>query len=188
MQILEQIDTSLFYLINVKLATVFLDHLMVWITTKQNWYLPGGVFWLWLMAKGGRNGRVLGVLVILAILFADQISSGVLKPLTERLRPCKSLENFRLLVHCGSKYGFPSSHASNAAAVGTLFILQFRRWTPVWLLLIGLIGISRVYVGVHYPFDVVCGWALGALVGWGLIRLYQISASRWTKLPPLEQG
>ncbi len=188
MQFFEQIDTYLFYLINVKLATDFLDHFMVWITTRQNWYLPGGVFWVLLMVKGGRTGRVLGVLVIFAILFADQISSGVLKPLTERLRPCKSLENFRLLVHCGSKYGFPSSHASNAAAVGTLFIIQFRRWTVLWLLLIALIGISRIYVGVHYPFDVVCGWALGAFVGWGLIRLYRISATRWMRLPHLEGG
>lgn len=188
MHFLEQIDTTLFYLLNVKVAAPLLDHAMVWITTKQNWYVPGGLFWLFLMIKGGDKGRVLGVLVILAIVMADQISSGLLKPLTERLRPCKSLENFRLLVHCGSKYGFPSSHASNAAAVATLFILQYRRWWWVWVLLAGAIGVSRVYVGVHYPFDVICGWILGAAIAWGLLRAYAIAAKKWGHLPRIERG
>ena len=169
LQIFQDIDVYLFFLINVKLANAFLDKLMVAVTLKENMYLPGGLLWLWLMIGCGKKGRVLGVLIIFAILLSDQISSSVLKPLTGRLRPCKFLEGFRLLVHCGSKYGFPSSHATNVAAIGTVFIGFYKKWAPFWIVLIFLVGISRVVVGVHFPFDVLAGWLLG--IGIGILLL-----------------
>ena len=169
-QLLGEVDQRIFYWINVSLAHPYLDVLFTWITNKKNWYVPGALLWIWLIWKGGRNGRILALLVILALVLADQISSSILKPGIGRLRPCKTLEGFRLLVHCGSRYGFPSSHASNIAAIAGLFSLTYRRGRWFWLVLAVLIGLSRVYVGVHYPFDVLCGWLLGGLIALGLVK------------------
>lgn len=181
LQFLQNIDITLFFTLNVILANSFMDTVMVWITDKHNWYLPGGILWLYIMLKGGREGRALGIMVILGIVLSDQISSSILKPLTERPRPCKVLEGFRLLVHCGSLYGFPSSHASNIAVIGTLFIRFYPRWVSFWIFLILLIGLSRVFVGVHYPFDVFAGWLLGILIAVLLIYLYNkfIKPAKW---------
>lgn len=165
------LDEKLFHFFNVATANALFDIVMPWITNKKNWYLPGGALWILLMWKGGTKGRTVGILVVLGIILADQISSSVLKPLTARLRPCKTLEGFRLLVHCGSKYGFPSSHASNIAAIGTIFIFYYRKWAAFWIVMIVLIGWSRVYVGVHFPLDVLAGWILGGLISIGLIRI-----------------
>ncbi len=161
---LQWIDEKIFFFINLTLANHFFDLVMTALTKKENWYLPGAIIWLFLIIKGGSRGRIFAGLIILAIVFSDQISSSLLKPLIARFRPCKTLEGFRLLVHCGSKYGFPSSHATNAAAVATIFVYYNRQWAWLWIVLAFLIGFSRVYVGVHYPFDVLAGWLLGSLI------------------------
>ena len=170
-QALQHFDLQLFYWINLSLANQFFDFLMVFVTTRENWYIPGGIAWLYVMIKGGKRGRIFGVLIVLTIIFSDQISSTLLKPLIGRLRPCKALEGFRLLVHCGSKYGFPSSHATNGAAIATMFSVYSRKWTPIWILFAFFIGVSRIYVGVHYPSDVVSGWILGILISVILIAI-----------------
>ena len=168
-EIILTLDKQLFYWINLSFASHFLDLAMINLTDKHNWYIPGGILWGLLIWKGGKKGRTVALLVIIAITLSDQISSSLLKPSLERFRPCKSLENFRLLVHCGSLYGFPSSHASNIAAIGTLFMIAYKRWIPFWGILIFLIGISRVYVGVHFPLDVFCGWLLGGAISLFLV-------------------
>lgn len=181
---LKALDRSLFFFLNLALANSFFDFLMVLVTDKHTWYLPGGILFVWLMWKGGKQGRILALLVILGIVLSDQISAGILKPLTERFRPCKELEGFRLLVHCGSRYGFPSSHAANAAVIATLMSYAYRRWTVFWIVLTFLIGFSRIYVGVHYPSDVAAGWLLGMLLGGLLIVLFKrILRLKWFENP-----
>ncbi len=170
------LDASLFLFLNTYFAHPLLDFLMRAVTTKQNWYLPGGLVWIGLIWKGGEKGRKVAFLVVLVLIISDQFTSSFLKPFVGRLRPCKALEGFRLLVHCGSKYGFPSSHASNISAIGTIFLLVYHRFRTPWAALIFLMGISRIYVGVHYPGDVLAGWGIGAGVAYFTLKGYDAYA------------
>lgn len=182
---LRTLDRSLFFFLNLALANSFFDYLMVLITDKHTWYLPGAILFTWLVWRGGKAGRIMALLVIVGIVLSDQISAGILKPLTEQFRPCKELEGFRLLVHCGSRYGFPSSHAANAAVIATLMSYAYRRWTAFWVIITFLIGFSRIYVGVHYPSDVAGGWVLGIALGLALIPLFEkLQRLRWSKTKP----
>jgi len=159
------IDQQLFLWLNTHWHTPFLDTVFVFLTTKQNWLLPGIAMMVFLAVHEKRQAPRLFLMLLLAIILADQLSSGVLKPLVGRLRPCKVLEGFRLLVPCGGRWSFPSAHAANAAAVAVVLTGWYPRWRIAFGVLAFLIGYSRIYVGVHYPLDVLGGWALGILCG-----------------------
>jgi len=111
---------------------------------------------------------------LLCFAAADFSSSQILKKQVQRLRPCNDpalAAQVQLRVPCGSGYSFTSSHAANHFAVALFLIGVFgdlNRWIrPSLLLWAGSIALSQVYVGVHYPGDVLCGGLLGSLIGWG---------------------
>jgi len=126
--------------------------------------------------------------IALCFLLADQISNNVIKDGVRRLRPCYALENVRMFhTGRGGSYGFVSSHAANAFAVAMFLSLTYggRKkvqghsypWMPYILMLWAVIvGYSRVYLGKHYPGDVVCGALLG--LGLGAIVYFVISKIR----------
>jgi undecaprenyl-diphosphatase len=165
-------DTSLFLLLNGK-HSGFFDVVMYWASDKLFW-VPF-YMWLFFMVYRNFNDRVLYILLFTAILItlSDQAASGLLKPLVQRLRPCHN-PLIAHLVHlsskgCGGQYGFVSSHAANAFALATYLGLLFyniRRWLT-WLMFgwAFLVGYSRIYVGVHYPGDVIVAAAIGILLG-----------------------
>jgi undecaprenyl-diphosphatase len=121
--------------------------------------------------------------VALALLFTDQITSGLMKPFFERLRPSQepSLAGIIHLVddYKGGLYGFASSHAANTFGVAMFFWLLLRnRWRWVSLLFVWAASMTytRIYLGVHYPGDVLVGAVVGLLGGWlgfGLCRMLQ---------------
>ena len=107
------------------------------------------------------------MLVIAGILvgLSDLLGYQVLKPFFARQRPCHSLEMVELLKGCGGRFGFPSNHAMNSATFAYFLTLHYR--SP-WLLFLvgfaGLVALSRVYLGVHYPMDILFGHSLGFLI------------------------
>jgi len=118
--------------------------------------------------------------VALCILLTDRISSGIIKPAVERLRPSHepSLQGLVHVLHDkrGGLYGFVSSHAANhfAMAMYTLLWMQ-RRWYSICIMIVACaIGYSRIYLGVHYPLDVLCGAAVGMAVGASTYKLQTI--------------
>ncbi|MFM9951378.1 MAG: phosphatase PAP2 family protein, partial [Saprospiraceae bacterium] len=118
--------------------------------------------------------------VIVAASLADMTSSRLIKQNVERLRPCNEpeiKEQVNLLVHCGGGYSFTSSHAANhfAVAVFLCFTLGrlYRRIRLPLLLWAASIAYGQVYVGIHYPLDVVCGALLGTFIGWIVSLMYQ---------------
>jgi undecaprenyl-diphosphatase len=166
-------DRQIFLFFNTSLANSVFDFLMPFITNKKNWFVPIGITWILLVWRGGRRGRIVAFLIIPILILADQTSSSLLKHTFDRLRPCKALDNVRLLIPCGSGYSFPSSHATNISAAFTLFICYYGKYTVVWVTIILLIGFSRIYVGVHYPLDVLGGFAVGATISVSLIFLFR---------------
>ena len=176
---LHNLDVNLFLFIN-GLHNNFFDFVMVYASAKLFW-IPLYLVLLYLLIKEYRQKTwlILGFVVLL-ILFSDQLSVHAFKNVFMRLRPCHN-EDLQLIIHtvtpCGGQYGFVSSHAANSFALaffmGTL--LSQIRWIP-WLMYSWafLIIYSRIYLGQHYPGDVLGGAVLGMIVGMIVIILYHL--------------
>ena len=165
-------DKSLLLFLN-GLHCDFFDFLMYWISSKLIW-IPFYLFLLYFVIRNYKL-RTIDVLVAAAILItaSDMISYHCFKEVFHRLRPCHdpSISSMVHLVNgeCGGKYGFVSSHAANTFATA-LFLIQILgkkiKWiTPTMLIWAAVVSYSRIYLGVHFPFDVLCGAILGASIG-----------------------
>lgn len=180
---ISNIDIDLFFLINRSLANPFFDWLMLFITNDKNFHIPILVIWLGLIFFGGKKGRIAAVLIIPLIVLTDYASSSVIKPLMGRIRPCNALVDVRLLVNCSSAFSFTSSHATNIFGAAFFFSRLYSKTNWYVFIFAGLVAYSRPYVGVHYPFDVICGALLGILCSWFLLFAYQkISSKYFSKL------
>lgn len=171
-QELLQIDKALFYFFNIKIVNPVFDVLMPFITKDVNLRIFLALIWVGLLILGGKKGRIIAILLIPAIAISDQLSSHIIKPLVGRIRPCHELEGVRLLVGCGSGLSFPSSHAVNSFTVATLISRFYKKYSIYLFLFAFLVSFSRIYVGVHYPSDVVAGMIIGAIVGFGVVYLW----------------
>ena len=174
---LDQIDKQLFLILNSANSPLW-DQIMYAISGKLIWVPLYITILVWIWRKYKNKFPLILLFIGLAALFADQSSVHLFKNVFQRLRPCHDPE-LEELVHivkgeCGGLYGFVSSHASNSFNVALLSLLFIKkRWFTVFIILwASVIGYSRIYLGVHYPGDVVCGALLGALTGWGFYRLY----------------
>jgi undecaprenyl-diphosphatase len=173
-------DTSLFFFINKGLQNIIFDAVMPFIT--QNAHLFFAVFVFCSLFLGWRKALIVFSLCVIALIVSDG-SGHILKDLLERPRPCQILENVRLLVGCGGSYSLPSNHAVNAFALAAVFGFFFRRIYLLVFFIASLVAFSRIYVGVHYPSDVIAGAVLGVITAGAVLASYTWSSGRFREKP-----
>ena len=160
----------------------FLDYLMPAITSSDNWTIPIILLILFLGFRCGKKGRIALVIIVICLGTTDALCAQVLKPFFQRLRPSHlSIEGLNLLVGQGGKWSMPSNHAANIFALSTILSYFYERFKfPLYLFSV-VIAISRVYVGVHYPSDILIGSFVGYLIGWTTISMWVILKIRELK-------
>ena len=175
---LNELDKILFILINGELANPVTDFIMPIITSDINLRVAYAISMLLLLWRGNPRVRWMVLFSVITMLMADQISSNFLKDIFERPRPCQIMSDLRLLVNCGSGFSMPSSHAANSFAQAALFgtLVPKSRWYLI--IIASMISISRVFVGVHYPGDVLVGTILGVMIGLLVVLMFLLFERR----------
>lgn len=173
MDFLTGVDIGLLRFFNTTLANPVFDLVMPVITNIDFWRYPVLLALLGIAVFGGRYGLMSVLVAVILLTITDQLSSHLIKELVGRIRPCHDIPDLRVLTGCGNSKSFPSSHATNTMAAAIFFGLRYRR---ILIMLLGvslMVSYSRVYIGIHYPFDVLAGWMLGlacALIVLGLFN------------------
>ena len=184
LEALQSLDRNLLLAIN-RAHTPALDAVMVFASNRNVWFPAYLGLAIWLIYVFRHRAWFLLPLIFAAVGLADSITSRLFKPYFGRLRPChdpKLMALLHLPDGCGGQFGFLSSHAANSVALAVFlaFTLPAGRYralkTSVFLWAI-LLSYSRLYLGAHFPADVLGGALIGAVLGWGAARLYQ----RWSR-------
>ncbi len=183
LEALQQIDQAWSLAINQS-HSANADFLMKLISGKLTWApLYAALLYLFQKIFGWKRALILVLAIVLNVVVTDQVSV-MMKFGFERLRPCHAPELKDLLhmvVGCGGKYGFVSSHAANTIGLAVLVSLILKnRWMTMGMITFGLLnGYSRVYLGKHYVFDVLGGFLLGALSAWLIYQLLLFSIKKF---------
>ena len=177
---LNAIDVKIFFFFN-SLNTTWLNPVMVKVSGQAAWY-PVFLFFIYLSFKkfGKKKTAIFTLFLVLTMLVADVISSQIIKNIFMRLRPCRvpeilaEMNNFG--QKCGGRFGFVSSHAANTFAAMTFIIgaLKLQRgMLAAALALPVIVSFSRIYLGVHYPGDIIGGTIVGVLSGLFFVKIFE---------------
>lgn len=190
METLAQLDQDLFIYLNGQ-HNPFWDAVMIFVSNKYVWipfYLGLIIYIIW---RYRRQSIAMLLLAVAAVGAADYIASGIFKPYFARLRPCHDADLAQvvnIVEGCGGKFGFLSSHASTGFALAIFFCLilsgKYKYFKAVLILWAFVVSYSRIYLGVHYPGDLLGGALVGALCAYlcsllyfYVVRKYKLSRS-----------
>ena len=189
---LDHLDKSLFVLIQHDSDHSIMDTVMPMLRDPYTW-IPLYVFMLCYIIFRNKNKAVLFILLsVLTFAITDSLAAQVLKPLIGRLRPCHDpgmQQLVRSVIDCGGLYSMPSNHAANHFGLAAFWFYSIRsitgkKWHWLWFWA-AAICYAQVYVGKHYPFDVLVGATIGFLTGLGTYRLFVIWEKRQGHRPPI---
>jgi undecaprenyl-diphosphatase len=170
------LDKSIFMLLNSGFTSDFLDWVMPIVTNAKNWMPIILLSWFYMLIFCDKRIRILAIGLLVSVGLNDLICARIIKKGVGRLRPCSIEETAdfkcRLLLPQKSSKSFPSNHASNTAAFAAAitFYSGIGAGWPFIVISI-LVGYSRIYCGVHFPFDVLTGWLIGTLISYVIIKL-----------------
>ena len=172
-QHIENLDREITIFIN-NLSNHYLDNIMIIVSNKYVWiplylYL---IYWLWKFDP--KNFKVNLIICVSSVVISDHITSSIMKPYFERLRPCQDnsmIEFINIVYGCGKKFSFASSHASTTFSLASIFFMVSKRNFKILFLWSILIGYSRIYLGVHFFFDVIFGFFIGFLTSFLFYRI-----------------
>jgi undecaprenyl-diphosphatase len=186
LEILDSIDRSLFIFLN-GIHHPFFDFIMFWASDRFIW-IPFYAFLIFLIIKKfGIQSVPILFAVGLVVIISDQVTSGIMKPLFERFRPCHNpelAEYVHLVGRCGGRYGFASSHAANTFGAAMFLWFVFNGTSSfAWVLFVwaGIVSYSRIYLGVHYPGDIFAGSLIGILAAMMVYYLLLLYMKKWHK-------
>ncbi len=172
---LQSLDRSLYNTILFGPHPHWLNSVMVFITVPENFALAAVVAALFLLTTCGNRGRRLVTSLLLGVGVSDPLSSFGIKSLVARPRPCHGIVSDHLLKGCSDSWSFPSSHAVNIFCAATILSRIYPKATIPAYFFAAAVGYSRVYIGVHYPLDVISGAVIGTLLGlavtWSVLKL-----------------
>jgi undecaprenyl-diphosphatase len=171
-ELLNEIDTEVFFFLN-GIHSAFFDVWMYRITDKTFWIPLYGFIIIIVAIKYKKEAFWIILGGIICIALSDMVVSGIMKPFFERLRPSRDPALVDL-VHTvnnyyGGKYSFASGHAATSFSMATFFWLTTRnklKWIGLLFLWAVLFSYSRIYLGVHYPGDIIVGATIGSIIAW----------------------
>ena len=173
-----QIDRSVFLFFNKTLSNPFFDTIFPIITEPRNWLIVALIAMIFFIFKEKKKALGVIALVLIAVALSDLIAYRILKPLLGRLRPCHPefyIEGGRFLIGMKTSFSFPSNHAMNMFTAATVLSYFYRKYFGYFFGFAVLIGFSRIYVGVHYPLDIIGGAVFGIIFGsgvyWGYVGI-----------------
>ena len=183
------VDKKIFTFFNSSIANPVFDIFFPIITNQDIWIIPILLGIIILSIKGGTKGRIASIVLIIGVILADYSSAQIIKPYFQRLRPSHDiLDQIRLLVPKGGRYGFVSSHAAYMYVSATILGYFYSKQKRLFFTIASLVAFSRVYVGVHYPADIVFGGLLGyglgwiTITSWVIIKMKNLKAGKsWAK-------
>ncbi len=178
---IRQLDASLFLFLNSDCRNRVFDVVMPFVTHR----MPAMVapFVILLLIKERKKALAVFAVSFFSLLLSDA-SSMALKGVVGRIRPCNALENVHLLVGCTKSFSLPSGHSTNAFAFAVPFLLMTQsRLRYIFVSLAAVVGLSRIFVGVHYPLDVASGAVLGSLCAGIVVYLYRWAEGRFRERP-----
>jgi len=177
-------ERDFFFLINGN-HTEMLNYVM-WIFSSTAIWAPLVVVFLFafIYKKGWQEWLPILLAVALVILLCDQFTSTLCKPLFARYRPTHHplfMEQVQIVFgYTGGRYGFMSSHAANTFgfAAFTAMLFRYKPYTLIVFLWAAITGYSRIYLGVHFISDVVCGAIIGTIIGFLVYKLYSFATKK----------